>query len=338
MKSPFSDTSASSSTPSLLPDKHDIAEQLASLKWEDARKIFTLDGLYRVIMFACVLSIGHMVATMLRQYVLNLAKKYDVNKESKAPTTEKESIYLASVVISSMAYYIVMTTIVVLAFHLIGVSLTGLIAWVGVFSVILGFALQGFLQDIVAGIVMACTGKFRVNDLISMGDGQDARLYTIESFNILNTTMRDLTTNAIATMSNRKVQEASISNVSYGEIYYVVYNIMAHHSNSDFEALARTITREVSYYPLVQASGEKASLGFIETNEHGTRLSLRVPVVSAQYTYDGVYDMGMYIREVLRKVDLILISGSITAFPKPAEIAPVSLTQRTAKSSGSTKR
>lgn len=298
---------------SILGDKAKMA-QLQKVDWGGTmHKLFSLDGAGNIIIFICMLALGHMVGTYVRDYIRKVAAQYENKKQEahdETPSDERKSVYLASVVTSSLVYYVIMLSMLVFAFHMVGVAITGIIAWVGVFGVIIGFALQGFLQDLVSGIVMACTGKFRVNDMITMGEGNNSRLFIIESFNLLNTTLRDIATNAIAKLSNRKIQEAFITNMTVGKVYYVLYPILVHNSTGDYSALVDKLTRAIDVSPVVMESRKKSTIGFSEVSNFGTKLSLRVPIMASQYTVEKENKLGIFVRDILRKHNVIVLSGS----------------------------
>ena len=291
--------------------------KIAEVNWDaSVKNLFTLKGASNIAIFLCMLGLGHLVGSIVKDYIRKVATKYD--SEVSAPPTEEEapasderkSVYLASVVISSLVYYLIIVSMAVFAFHLVGVAITGIIAWVGVFSVVIGFALQGFLQDVVSGIVMALTGKFRVNDLVTMADGSENRLYIIESFNLLNTTLRDLTSNAINKVSNRKLQESSVTNITLGKIYYVVYPVLVHNSNENFKALVDKVCKTIDTYPLVRDTKRRTTIGFDEVNPHGTKMSIRVPVLASQYNVEKENNLGVFVRDILKQHKIVFTIGS----------------------------
>lgn len=298
--------------------KMNVAQKLKEVDWKETMsKVFSVHGFLHLLFFVCFLIVGHIFASFVKEYVTKVAKRIEKDDVQDKPrqNDENESVYLASVVMSSLTYYLIMISAAILAFHLVGISLTGIIAWIGVFGVIIGFALQGFLQDIVSGIIMACTGKFRVNDLISMGLGPGARIYRIDGFNLLHTRMRDMTTNSVATMSNRKVQDTYIANITKGGVYYLVYNVMAHQSNTDFGGATRSLINVIGENDIVRASGEVVSVGFVESTEQGSRLSLRVPILAKQFTYKSWGELSITIRDAITRAGLVLMSNNSFVFP-----------------------
>jgi len=77
---------------------------------------------------------------------------------------------------------------------------------VGVIGIILSFALQDLLKDIIMGISIMFEGYYKVGDVV-MFDGRRAK---IVSFNIKSTRMRMIDDDSMMTVSNRSISQIAI--------------------------------------------------------------------------------------------------------------------------------
>ncbi len=69
--------------------------------------------------------------------------------------------------ISSMAYYLAITVVVIAVLNLFGIETTSLVAVLGAAGLAVGFALQGTLSNFAAGVMILVFRPFRVGDFVN---------------------------------------------------------------------------------------------------------------------------------------------------------------------------
>ncbi len=82
-----------------------------------------------------------------------------------------------------------------------GVDVPGMIAGLGVAGIIVGFALQDLLKDLIMGMAIVWDNSFALGDVIRVGELEGEVL----SFNFKSTKVRDIRTGDVVTFCNRDV-------------------------------------------------------------------------------------------------------------------------------------
>ncbi|MEO0984068.1 MAG: mechanosensitive ion channel domain-containing protein [Cyanobacteria bacterium J06639_14] len=126
---------------------------------------FGLNIIAAIVIFV----VGRWVASLVRQFVRRLMSKAEVD------------VTLTSFA-SMLAYYGVMSFVVIAALNRLGIQTTSVIAILGAAGLAVGLALQGSLANFAAGVLVILFRPFKVGDLIegagSLGTVQDIQLFT----------------------------------------------------------------------------------------------------------------------------------------------------------------
>lgn len=85
-----------------------------------------------------------------------------------------------------------------------GVNVSSIIASLGVITVIVGFALQDALKDIIMGINIVIDDYFSVGDVLKIGDVEGK----VIEIGLKSTRMKDINNENIFVISNRNISEA----------------------------------------------------------------------------------------------------------------------------------
>ena len=107
------------------------------------------------------------------------------------------SLHLALVVVKCIVT--VVAAIIVLSVN--GVDVPGMVAGLGVAGIIVGFALQDLLKDLIMGTTIVWENTFALGDVIRVGEFEGEVL----SFNFKSTKIRDIRTGDVVTFCNRDV-------------------------------------------------------------------------------------------------------------------------------------
>lgn len=102
--------------------------------------------------------------------------------------------------------YLIFIFGVVVVLQLNGINVTSLVAGLGIAGIIVGFALQDILKDLIMGTTIVWDEFFSVGDVIRYGDIEGK----VIRFNMKVTTIKDINTGSIFTVSNRNISEIEI--------------------------------------------------------------------------------------------------------------------------------
>ncbi|MBF0484338.1 MAG: mechanosensitive ion channel [Candidatus Omnitrophica bacterium] len=132
---------------------------------------YGLSFLYAVLIFI----IGRAVAQFISQLIEKALNKVTVN------------LTLVSFG-KHLAYYLLMTFVVIAALNKLGVETSSFIAVVGAASLAVGLALQGSLSNFASGVMLILFQPFKVGDAVEVG-GAQGKVKEIHIFNtiIINT-------------------------------------------------------------------------------------------------------------------------------------------------------
>jgi len=98
-----------------------------------------------------------------------------------------------SVFLANLSYWLLLLLVIVTAVQQAGVPITSIVAVIGASTLAIGLALQGFLTNFAAGVIIVLFRYFRVGDYIEAG----GKAGTVEQISILET--------HLVTPDNRKV-------------------------------------------------------------------------------------------------------------------------------------
>lgn len=86
------------------------------------------------------------------------------------------------------------------------VDVPGIIAGLGIAGIVVGFALQDILKDLIMGASIVWDGYFAVGDVVRFQNFEG----TVLSFNFKSTKIADINTGNIVTISNRNISEIEV--------------------------------------------------------------------------------------------------------------------------------
>lgn len=114
---------------------------------------------------------------------------------------------LKSIVGTSIAIIAVLTIL-----QIFGVDVTSMLAGVGIASIVIGFALQDALKDIIRGFEIVSDGYYEIGDVVKYGSNTGQVL----SITLRTTKIQDINTNNIVSIANRNIDQVEIAS---GYIY-----------------------------------------------------------------------------------------------------------------------
>lgn len=130
----------------------------------------------------------------------------------------------------------IITALMVLQIY--GINVNSMLAGVGIASIVIGFALQDSLKDIIRGFVIVSDDYYEIGDVINYGNN----VGPVISISLLTTKIQDINTMNIVSIANRNIDKVEINP---GYIYIPVplpYKVEV----EDAEVVMHEITKKVS--------------------------------------------------------------------------------------------
>lgn len=100
----------------------------------------------------------------------------------------------------------VFAAVALFVFAVNGVDVPGIAASLGVAGIVVGFALQDLLKDLIMGIAILWDGYYSVGDVVRYGSYEGV----VIALNFKSTKIRDIKTGNIVSISNREISQAEV--------------------------------------------------------------------------------------------------------------------------------
>jgi small-conductance mechanosensitive channel len=104
----------------------------------------------------------------------------------------------------------VWVTALALILRVLGFDVTAILAGLGIGGLAIGLAAQPMIADVIAALVIVAEGKFKIGDVIRLGDGQSAKVIGLSW---RSTQLRD-TNGLVVNVPNRMVTEKAVQNLT----------------------------------------------------------------------------------------------------------------------------
>ena len=101
---------------------------------------------------------------------------------------------------------VVFAAVALFVFAVNGVDVPGIAASLGVAGIIVGFALQDVLKDLIMGITIFWDGYYAVGDVVRYGNCEGV----VVALNFKSTKLRDIKTGNVVSVSNREISQAEV--------------------------------------------------------------------------------------------------------------------------------
>ncbi len=143
-----------------------------------------------------VIIIGLIIYKMISSLAINKLEKRLSSKKSKTYTRMFRSI----------VRYVIIILVLLIILQIYGVNISGMMAGVGILSIILGFAIQDALKDIIKGIDILSDGYYQVGDIIKFQDITGRVL----AIGLKTTKLEDIYTFNKVSLANRNIEKVEI--------------------------------------------------------------------------------------------------------------------------------
>src|SRR5881397_104030 len=181
-------------------------------KWQDTVIAFLVQYGFQIIGAIIILIIGLMVARWAGKFADQWLEKHHLEPPIR-------------LLLVRIVKLIVMTFVLVLVLDKFGVQVAPLIAGIGVAGVGIGFAMQGVLSNVMAGLTIIFTKPFRVGEYIEI-----VNVYgEVQSIELCSTKLKH-GDKSVVTIPNRKIVGEILHN--YGTIRQLDLNVgVAYNTN-----------------------------------------------------------------------------------------------------------
>lgn len=163
--------------------------------------------------------------TMLQNHISK--KKSATNKESTA-----EGVATAVAMLSSIAKYVAVIVTVLALLRVAGVDTATILAAAGIVSLVVGFASQSLIEDVITGIFILFEGQYKIGDMLVLGDFRG----TVIDIGVRTTTLEDVGGNRlivnnsdirnVQNRSRRESKAVTTVSVTYGQNMIELENIL----------------------------------------------------------------------------------------------------------------
>lgn len=209
----------------------------------------------------------------------------------------------------TIAYVLSLVVGFLIVLRVLGVEVATIVALLSTIGFAIGFAVQGTLSDIAAGILLALFQTYEVGDIIRLNDHEGR----VIDFRIINTLIQDLDTLTLLTVPNRIIQDSVVTNYSrsYFHIYHFFVTISNRQEDDDLSMerileLIREDLKDEKKYPLIlRRDGLDSSVSVDSMDQPGTRISIKV-YLTADTIDSGRGQVRTGIRKLLDEYDIKL--------------------------------
>lgn len=230
-----------------------------------------LSMVMKVIIGFVIVVIFHFIAS----YAKTNIQQRSLSKSTLVP--DDQHVKDSYIMIGMLAYFGIMALGILVMMQLLGFQTTSIVAILGTVGLTIGISLQGILNDIASGIVLAFSQKYNVGDIIEV-DGKPGKVI---EFGMVNTVMSDIYTNNIYIIPNRTIQDSIVINYSKSPLVFVVTDItISNFEKYNYNEIIDTIHQDLKStekYPDYNRE-YKAKIGVMNMADNGTTLRIRVPV------------------------------------------------------------
>lgn len=153
----------------------------------------------RIFWSVIVVAIGVLIYRTIAK-VLNTKEE----KNSKILSDKKNKTFIH--MLKSVIFGVISIVTVLMVLQIYGVNVTSMLAGVGIASIVIGFALQDSLKDIIRGFTIVSDDYYEIGDVIKFGDN----IGPVVSVSLLTTKIQDINSMNIVSIANRNIDKVEV--------------------------------------------------------------------------------------------------------------------------------
>jgi len=265
--------------------------QVAKKKKEDPKWSWDLafGVLVRVVLGLIMLAVAQVLgmwiqsvvqATVVRQ---SRRRRLLLSKESHVPLSMFRSRNRIASIAGWLLYVLVMLVALLLVLRLLGMQIATIVAGLTFLGFLVGFAAQGSMNDMAAGVMLALFQVYDVGDVVYI-EGSPPLMGRVVDFHVLNTLLQDLDKLTLVTVPNSTIQRAVVENFSRTNYHYYVVGVRLASDGqaNDFEALMEGIVAELNdaalHPEIMHVPGLHVDAHIQDLSQPATIVQVRVPM------------------------------------------------------------
>lgn len=223
----------------------------------------------RLIWSVIVILISLLVYHIISKLLSNREKK-----TSKIMSNKKNKTLIR--MLKSIAAGVISIVAVLTVLEIYGINVTSMLAGVGIASIVIGFALQDSLKDIIRGFVIVSDNYYEIGDVIKFGDN----LGPVVSVSLLTTKIQDINTMNVVSIANRNIDKVE---VDPGYIYIPIplsYDIKVEDAESVLHEIVKNLSKHdgvssAAYQGITKIDTSSLNYQVVVTCDPSNRLQIR---------------------------------------------------------------
>lgn len=232
--------------------------------------IFQNIWLERIFWSCIVVAISIFIYFIITRFISSKEKK-----NSKIFSEKKNKTYLR--MLKSITGYVMTILAGLCILQIFGVDTSSMLAGVGVIGLVIGFAIQDALKDIIKGFDIISDNYYRVGDYIKYGDIEFGKVFSI---GLKTTKVEDIMTGNIVSIANRNIDQVAVIS---GDVYLTIplpYEIPVDQAETVLTEAMKTVAKNpdvktADFYGLTKLDESSMNYFVALTCEPGDKLRLR---------------------------------------------------------------
>ena len=162
------------------------------------------------LFWSCIVILVAIVVYFITSRIISVKEK----RRSKIFNNKKNKTYLK--MFRSVSGYVIVIMAVLAILQIFGVNTSSMLAGVGLIGLIVGFAVQDALKDIIKGLDILSDNYYNVGDIIKFNEIESGKVLSV---GLKTTKVEDIYTGNIASIANRNIDQVAVVS---GDIYITI--------------------------------------------------------------------------------------------------------------------
>ena len=196
------------------------------------------------------------------------------NKSSKIMSNKKNKTLVR--MLKSIAAGAISIIAILTLLEIFGINVTSMLAGVGIAGIVIGFALQDSLKDIIRGFVIISDNYYEIGDVIKFGDN----IGPVTSVTLLTTKIQDINTMNTVSIANRNIDQVEIDP---GYIYIPIpfpYEVKVEKAEAIIAEIVKKLRQHknittANYQGIAKLDTSSLNYQIVLTTDPATRLQTR---------------------------------------------------------------
>lgn len=190
-------------------------------------KLLGIDFGIKLFVAIVIFVVGRIVARMISSTIRKVLARQEVDK-------------ILETFVSNLAYWVMMTFVIIASINQLGIQTTSLIAVMGAAGLAIGLALQGSLSNFASGVLIVLFRPYRVGDFVEAAGVSGS----VENVQILTTVLKTADNKKII-VPNSQIMNSIITNYSANDTRRVDLTVGVSYDD-DLDKVRKTLTEIIA--------------------------------------------------------------------------------------------